>query len=159
MFRTRKTRPARDVVVDRLPEWKLQAAAAADLSRRIADGQRFDFAAALEGVIGNLNPYQTQLAAASGMKKGEPDLRLYFAGGHIVFVELKCTDGKLTQSQKDRIPILRGLGFIVHIVFAATEEEMIEQVGGIVTLELGKRGSSAVRSSASWWPAERKKRA
>ena len=146
----------RDTVTDRLPEWKLQAAIAAHLDSRIAIEHPFAYAASLEGVMGNLNVYQTQLASATGVKRGEPDLRLYFDGGRIVFVELKHTLGKLTQSQKDRIPILRGFGHIVHIVFAETESEARDKVSAIVDLELANPGASATLESASWWPKERK---
>lgn len=132
---------AKDIITDRIPEWKLQAAIAASLDERIEKhGQPFQYAASLEGVIGNLNPYQSKLAVATGVKKGEPDVRLYFEGGRIVFVELKGAKGKLTDSQKDRIPKLEALGFTVHIVKAADEDEAVALVGAIVDAELARLG-------------------
>lgn len=141
----------RDVVTDRIPEWKLQAAMAAHLDSRIALDQPFAYAASLEGVVGNLKPYQAQLAVATGVKRGEPDLRLYFAGGRIVFVEVKGDKGGLKESQRVRIPILRGLGFTVHIVRVASEEEARSAIGGIVDAELAAPSSSLGMPSASWW--------
>lgn len=148
--------PATDKVSDRIPEWKLQAAIAASFDARIALDQPFAYAASLEGVIGTLRPYQAQLAVATGVKRGEPDLRLYFEHGRIVFIELKAKDGTLTKSQKDRIPILRGLGFCVHIVHAASEDDAKAIAGGIVDAELAQPGSSADRPTASYWPKSRK---
>lgn len=143
-----------DKVTDRIPEWKLQAAICADLDRRVHEGDPFLFAGSLEGV--KLNPFVARMAKATGMKAGEPDIRLYFAAGRAVFVELKCAEGgKLNADQKTRIPILRGLGFTVHIVFAADEHEAVEKVGDIIVAELVAPGSSARFPSASWWPKTR----
>jgi hypothetical protein len=126
-----------DIVSDRIPEWKLQAAVAASLDKRISAGQPFQYAASLEGVIGHLNPYQSRLAVATGVKRGEPDLRLYFTHG-LEFVELKAAGGSLTPSQKDRFPDLEGLGFAVHIVKAASEAEAVALVGDVVDAGLQK---------------------
>jgi hypothetical protein len=127
-----------DIVTDRIPEWRLQAAVAASLDRRIDAGEPFQYAASLEGVIGNLNPYQARLAVSTGVKRGELDLRLYFAGGRLVLVEMKGEGGKLTASQRERIPLLEALGFTVHIVKAASEDEAVALVGAIVDVELQK---------------------
>lgn len=145
-----------DQVSNRIPEWKLQAAIAAYLDGRIALEHPFAYAASLEGVIGTLKPYQAQLAVATGVKRGEPDLRLYFEAGRIVFVELKGDKGKLTDSQRERIPILRGLGFIVHVLFAKSEDGARTGIGAIVDAELGAAGSSGALDSATWWPGKRK---
>lgn len=145
----------RDKVTDRIPEWKLQAAIAGYLDSRIALEQPFAYAASLEGVIGHLNPYQSQLAVATGVKAGEPDIRLYFEAARLVMVELKGANGKLTDSQKVRIPILRGLGFMVHIVRVASEAEAKAAVGVIVDAELSAPGSSREMETATWWPKQR----
>src|ERR1035437_795373 len=60
------------------------------------------FAAGLEGVSKSLPA--AGKAKAMGMAAGETDLRYYFAGGYTVMIELKTSDGKLTSSQKKRIP-------------------------------------------------------
>lgn len=152
--------PARDTVSNRIPEWKLQAAIASRLDSLIALYEQhgpapFAYAAALEGVIGNLNRYQTQLATATGMKAGEPDLRLYFEAGRLVLVELKGENGRLNDAQKERIPLLRGLGFTVHVLFATTEDEAREAIGVIVAAELASPGGSASLPSARYFPKVR----
>lgn len=124
----------KDIITDRIPEWRLQEAVARDLDVRIHDGQPFEFAASLEGV--RLNPRKAAECRAQGMKAGEPDLRLYFAGRRLVFVELKAKGGRLTTGQKERIPRLRALGFIVHVVEAHTPEAAVALVGAIVDREL-----------------------
>lgn len=119
-----------DKVTDRIPEWKLQAAIAAEL-----DSMGQPYAASLEGVIGNLNPYQARLAKATGVKRGEPDLRLYFPAGRIVFVEVKGANGRLTPDQRERIPMLERLGFVVHVLKAESEESARQAIRGIVMAE------------------------
>jgi hypothetical protein len=130
--------PKPDIITDRIPEWRLQAAVAADLDRRISEGQPFLYAASLEGVVGHLNPYQSKLAVATGVKRGELDIRLYFGGGRLVLVEMKGEGGKLTASQKECIPKLEALGFTVHVVQAADEAMAAQLVGAIVDAELGR---------------------
>jgi hypothetical protein len=134
-----------DKVTDRIPEWKLQAAGVSELD---AMGQQY--AASMEGV--RLNPYQAKIAAATGMKAGEPDVRLYFDNGRLVFAELKGAGGRLNDDQKKRIPMLRGLGFIVHVVFAVSEDEMRTKLRAIVERERQWPGGSASMESASWFP-------
>jgi hypothetical protein len=124
--------PKPDKISNRVPEWKLQAAVCAMLDAMIGCGAPFAYAASLEGVIGNLNPYQAKLAIATGVKRGEPDLRLYFDGGRLVVIELKAEGGKLTQSQRERLPILENLGFPVHVVKASIEDQACELVRDIV---------------------------
>lgn len=122
----------KDIITDRIPEWRLQAAIVADLERRKSEGQRFEYAASLEGVIGNLNPYQSKLAKATGSKAGEPDLRLYFPGGRLVFIELKGSGGRLKDSQRERFPLLEAMGFPITIVVAPDEAMAVQLVGDIV---------------------------
>lgn len=140
---------AKDVVSNRIPEWKLQAAGCAELESM---GQ--DYAGSLEGV--RLTPRNAQMAKATGMKAGEPDIRLYFDGGRCVFAELKGEGGSLTPGQRERIPMLRGRGFVVHVVFAVDEQGMRAKLRAIVDAERGN--GSHHFDSASWWPRERRKR-
>lgn len=60
---------------------------------------------------------------AAGMAAGEPDVRLYFAGGILRSIEMKGEEGSLTASQDKRFPLLRALGFEIAIVEATTPEE------------------------------------
>lgn len=136
-----------DKVSNRIPEWKLQAAIAAHLDKI---GQ--PFAASLEGV--KLNRYQSLMAAATGMKAGEPDIRLYFEAARTVFVELKGDGGRLNDDQKKRVPMLRGLGFTVHVVFADSEESAVAAIAEIVELERSGAGSGGL-ASASYFPKQR----
>jgi hypothetical protein len=140
----------RDSVSNRIPEWKLQAAIAAHLDKI---GQ--PFAASLEGVIGSLNPYQSQLAKATGVKRGEPDIRLYFDQGRLVPVELKGESGSLSPEQKERIPMLRDLGFTVHIIRVASEADAVAAIAEIVALERATPGGSGGLASASYFPKQR----
>lgn len=129
-------------VTDKIPEWRLQAECAAYLD---SIGQ--PFAASLEGA--KRNAYQAQMAKAMGMKAGEPDLRLYFEGGRTVFVELKSGNGPLNKAQRERIPMLRGLGFTVHVVKAACEAEAVAAVREIVEMERVAVDSTLCLASAS----------
>lgn len=124
-----KPRPARkaDRVVDRVPEWKLQAAVCAELSRR-----GVVFAAGLEGV--RLSKRQRQLAALTGMQAGETDLRIYRPNARLVSIELKAEGGRLNAAQKDRHALLRSLGFEVHTVKATTEAEAVRLVLDVLGL-------------------------
>jgi hypothetical protein len=138
-----------DRVSNRIPEWRLQAEVCAKLNAAIDAGAPFEFAASLEGV--RLNRTQALQAKATGMKAGEPDLRLYFEDRRVVFVEMKGEGGRLNADQLQRIPKLHALGFTVHVVKAATCEEAIDLVLSIVRAELtGSCGSSALPTA--WWP-------
>lgn len=138
-----------DKVSNRIPEWRLQAEIAAYL-----DKIEQPYAASLEGV--KLNPYQAQIAKATGMKAGEPDIRLYFSSGRTVFVELKGEGGSLNAQQKERIPMLRGLGFVVHVVFAKTCAEAVDAVATIVAAERAGLDTGTMES-ARYFPRTRKK--
>ena len=67
-------------------------------------------------------------AKMQGQVAGEPDLRIYFEGPRLLFIELKLTKGVLSEAQKKRIPLLRGLGFCVKVIYAGTPLEGWEKV-------------------------------
>ena len=129
-------RMPKDIITDRVPEWRLQIAVANDLDRRVGAGEPFLFAASLEGV--RLHPRKAAECRAQGMKAGEPDLRLYFGHARLVFVELKASGGRLTPGQKKRIPELQRLGFTVYVIEARDEAKAIALVGAIVDAELAR---------------------
>lgn len=85
------------------------------------------------------------------MKAGEPDIRLYFDAGRIVFVEMKGEGGSLNKDQRERIPKLYALGFTVHVVKAATPDEAVELVRAIVEAERSTFMGSAVLATR-WMP-------
>lgn len=66
-------------------------------------------------------------AKAMGMRKGEPDMRFYLSDGRLKFIEYKSRKGKLTDSQKERFPILQALGFDIRIVKALCPQDAIDQ--------------------------------
>lgn len=68
----------------------------------------------------------------AGMAAGEPDLRIYLDGARLILIELKTRDGKLTKSQQVRIPLLRKLGFSVHIVHAKSPQDGANKVLAII---------------------------
>lgn len=102
-------------------EWELQAVVVRDC-RRLED-QRGDFTMAgdMNGV--HLNSSQASKAKVTGMRAGETDLRFYCKGGRLLLVELKRKDGRLSDDQKERHPLLQSLGFKVVTVKAATPAE------------------------------------
>lgn len=84
----------------------------------------------------NGSGYRSRNAAskfkAAGMAAGEPDVRLYFYGGTLRFLEFKGEFGKLEKSQVDRFPLLRALGFTVDVVEAVTPEDAAAQAVAMV---------------------------
>ena len=70
----------------------------------------------------------------AGMASGEPDLRIYLDGARLILIELKTRDGKFTKSQQVRIPLLKELGFSVHIVHAKSPHDGVDQVLRIIEL-------------------------
>lgn len=125
---------ARDTVANRIPEWRLQAEACAGLDELQTAGLAFEYAASLEGA--KRSRRQQQDASVTGMKAGEPDLRIYLAGGSMFFIELKGKDGRLNAAQKVRFPKLRALGFVIHIMERDSAAEMRAAVCAIVRKEL-----------------------
>jgi hypothetical protein len=68
----------------------------------------------------------------AGMAAGEPDLRIYLDGARLILIELKTRDGKLKKSQEVRIPLLKELGFSVHIVYGKSPVDGVNQVLAII---------------------------
>ncbi|MNL61064.1 hypothetical protein D3C87_1849370 [compost metagenome] len=66
------------------------------------------------------------------MAAGEPDIRLYFAGGILRCLEMKGEEGSLTASQEKRFPLLRALGFQIHVVEASTPADAARQAVELV---------------------------
>jgi hypothetical protein len=66
------------------------------------------------------------------MTAGEPDLRIYMPGGRLGMMEVKTASGRLSNAQAARIEKLRGLGYPVEIVKAATVLEAADLAESIV---------------------------
>ena len=72
-------------------------------------------------------------ALKTGMAAGEPDLRVYMAGGQLGLIELKTATGRLSPAQRDRHELLRRLGFTrLAVVKATTRHDAAAQTVSVV---------------------------
>ena len=88
-------------------------------------------------VVADMNAARRSLKAASrlkaaGMTAGELDLRIYMPGGRLGMLEVKTDKGRLSDAQAARIEKLRGLGYPVEVVRAATVLEAADLAEAIV---------------------------
>lgn len=98
-------------------------------------------------VVADMNAARRSLKAASrlkaaGMTAGEPDLRIYMPGGRLGMLEVKTDKGRLSDAQAARIEKLRGLGYPVEVVRAATVLEAADRAEVIVREWLGASGTA-----------------
>lgn len=77
-------------------------------------------------------PKAQAIARATGMAPGEPDLRVYLAGGFCGFIENKVGNGRLSPAQVQRHADLRRLGFVVEVVRAMSEDEAADKAETVV---------------------------
>lgn len=82
---------------------------------------------------------------AAGMAAGEPDLRLNFFGGIIRYLEFKGERGKLEDSQEERFPLLRALGFTIEIIEAKAEAEAAAKTVALVRAWLAANDNEPVK--------------
>ena len=71
-------------------------------------------------------------ALKTGMAAGEPDMRVYGAGGRLLLIENKVGRAPLTESQKVRHPLLAAVGHPVTIVRATTPDEAASKAVSLV---------------------------
>lgn len=71
-------------------------------------------------------------ALKTGMAAGEPDMRIYGAGGRLLLIENKVGRAPLTESQKTRHPLLAAVGHPVTIVRASTTDEAATKAVALV---------------------------
>lgn len=71
-------------------------------------------------------------AEATGIAAGDPDLRVYLPNGVLRLIEYKGRIGRLTDSQRERHPILEALGHPVVTVKVSTTEDAAEQSVSLV---------------------------
>lgn len=102
------------------PEWKLQAAAVRALRALPEFGKRFTLAADM--AAGRRGWQTATIAKATGLVRGEADLRIYLEGGRLGLIEFKAVKGRLSPEQKDRGVLLARLGFVYQAVIKATSE-------------------------------------
>jgi len=120
-------------------EWELQAAAVRALkampnyakdadalaSNAKAGIPSFTLAADMNGDYRSGNA--AVKADATGIAAGDPDLRIYLPNGVLRLIEYKGKLGRLTDSQKERHPLLEALGHPVVAVKVSTEEDAVNQ--------------------------------
>ncbi len=111
-------------------EWEIQNGAVRRLQKMILAGTPIAYAGDMNA--GRRGPREMTRAVATGMMAGEPDLRVYMPGGRLGFIEFKTRKGVLSDSQKVRHPLLRGLGFPVTVIKVATPEEAAEVTEAVV---------------------------
>lgn len=122
-------------------EDELQAAQCAALRQHPLFNKQFTFAADMNAE--RRGPKARSKALRTGMMAGEPDLRLCFSGGRLVYVENKVGNGRMQPSQEPRHALLRRLGFAVHVVRAVTPDEAVAAIMGIVENELTQQTKAA----------------
>lgn len=101
-----------------VPEWILQAAAV----RALRGMPEFDATFTLAADF-NAGKRDAAKAKAAGITAGEPDVRIYGAGGRLLLIEYKNAEGRLSGEQVARHALLRSLGYRVEVIKAATPEE------------------------------------
>lgn len=68
----------------------------------------------------------------AGMAAGEPDIRVYLPGPHLVLVEMKRFDGSVSAAQASRHIKLVSLGYEVRVLFARTPASAVLQIADIM---------------------------
>jgi hypothetical protein len=116
-------------------EWRLQGAAVRRLRRM--RGYGVDFTIAGDMNAGKRGPRAQLEAKITGMEPGEPDLRVYLRGGRLGLIEFKTSSGRLSEAQRFRHQLLRGLGFDVVVVQVATEAEAEIRCEALIKAWLG----------------------
>ncbi|MDH2091108.1 VRR-NUC domain-containing protein [Rhizobium pusense] len=141
-----RTSAAGKVTVKEAPvlEWQLQAAAvralkalpnyAKDAETVTANSKAgipsFTMAADMNGDYRSGNA--AVKAEATGIAAGDPDLRIYLPNGVLRLIEYKGKLGRLTDSQKERHPLLEALGHPVLTVKVSTTDEAAEKSVALV---------------------------
>lgn len=117
-------------IVNTIPEWRYQAEVIARLHKLEDDGLPITCAGDMNRA--KRSRRERMEAKVTGLTAGEPDIRVYVAGGFLLSIELKTPKGSRSKDQKDRHKKLTDLGFIVITAKAATPEELAGEVERIV---------------------------
>lgn len=120
---------------DNVPEWRLQAAQVRRLRAMPEFGRQFLLAGDM--AAGKRGPRARVEATATGLTPGEPDLRVYLAGGRLLLIENKTLKGRLSPEQIARHEDLERIGHTVLVIRAATEADAAEQAESAVREALG----------------------
>lgn len=120
---------------DNVPEWRLQAAQVRALRAMPEFGRQFLLAGDM--AAGKRGPRAQVEAKATGLTPGEPDLRVYLAGGRLLLIENKTLNGRMSPEQIARHEDLKRIGHPVLVIMAATEADAAEQAESAVRAALG----------------------
>jgi hypothetical protein len=117
-------------------EWQVQAEAVRRLRQLPgygdAAGPGVAFTLAGDFNSARRSPQQATIAKATGIAAGEPDLRIYGAGGRLLLIELKGPKTPVSADQKKRHPLLASLGHPVCLVRGKTIEQGAADVVAVV---------------------------
>ena len=139
-------------------EWCLQAAAVRRLRgmplycpAEAVDGDLHPMAFTLAGDFNaaRRSRQEATKAKSTGLTSGEPDLRVYAAGGRLLMIELKAKKGTVSDEQIARHALLIGLGYMVVTIHASTEDECADLVEGAVEEWLAAGGVAASGGDAA----------
>lgn len=116
-------------------EWRLQAAAVTALQRARMGGWPIRVAGDMNAARRTLR--ETGLAVATGMRAGEPDLRVYMPGARLLLIEYKRgKTGRASAGQIEAHAELTRLGFDVITLAPANEDEAAAQTLAEVSARL-----------------------
>lgn len=121
-------------VVNTIPEWRFQAEVIARLHKMEDDG--FPLTCAGDMNAAKRSRAKQIEAKATGLTAGEPDVRVYIAGGRLLSIELKAKKGSRSADQKLRHARLEALGFEVLNPRAPTPEALADLVEAEVRARL-----------------------
>lgn len=117
-------------------EWRLQAEAVRRLRARpdytAGPDTPGTFTLAGDFNAARRSPKEATKAKATGLTPGEPDLRVYAAGGRLLLIEIKAENGKPSEDQIARHALLIWLGYMVVTVHATSPEECADLVEATV---------------------------
>jgi hypothetical protein len=128
-----------------IEEWLLQAAAVRALKAMPEYAATADHVIANTArgipsftIAGDMNgDYRSKRAAvkaqATGIAAGDPDLRVYLPDGALRLIEYKNAEGRPTDSQRIRHPLLASLGHPVVTLKISTEEEAAARTVELIT--------------------------
>lgn len=124
-------------------ERMLQTHVVAELMRLAAAGCPILFAGDMGG--NRRTRSEQQWAKATGLVRGEPDLRVYGPGGRILLIEMKTATGALSSHQKARHARFRELGHVVLVLRAESGPEAAQRAREAVRDWLETRNGAPAR--------------
>lgn len=125
------TRNGKVTATDAAPlEWQLQAAQVRRLRALPSYGKLFLLAGDMNSA--KRGPRAQAEATAAGMTAGEPDVRIYLAGGGLGLIENKVGNAPLSPAQKARHDALAKIGHPVTVLRAKTEDEAADKAEAVV---------------------------